>query len=169
MPEFESVTTKAELEIANQITQFRASKGLAAIHLSSSLSSACRYKAARMQAGEGSEIKSDNRPPLTRAQIVGGYTGEDVKEWIACGTVHATELATKITGGASFLLYSREERFNEIGIGVAGSAFGLFCVVNLGARVGAPIPIELEPPPFPEQIPADLMLYGPALWLAPQH
>ena len=169
MSEFESVTHKTELEIANDITEWRSSKGLPAIRLSSSLSSAARYKAARKQGGEGREFKADSRPPLERARIVGNYTGEDVKEWSASGSVHAGELAREITDSPSFAFACKEERFNEIGIGVAGSAFGLIAVVNLGARANAPVPIELEPPPFPEQLPGDLILYGPEPWQAPKH
>lgn len=165
---FESVTAQTEKEVANSLTEYRASKGLPAIRLSEALSSAARYKAARRQAGEDSgAIQRDERPPLTRAQIVGGYYGEAVHEFEASGSVHAGELAAAITAAPGFEAACRDETVNEAGVGIGGSAFGFFCVVELGARKAAPVPVQPAARTFPEQIPADLETWGDALWQAP--
>jgi hypothetical protein len=166
--EFESITRQIEKEIANDLTEFRSAKGRPAIRLSQALSSSARYMAARDAAGQGVHCRMDNRPPLERAQIVGNFLGEEVLEFFATGAVNSSELSSRITSDPKFQEAIQRDDINETGVGIAGNGINLFCRVQLGARKSAPIPNEPQQRDFPDQMPADVELWGDALWKLPR-
>ena len=137
-------------QVVNLINQYRASKGLSQLALSSSLTASSEWKSLHM-AGYGYFAHDDPAPPVARGAYQRakdcGFSGTTWGENIAYGYTTAQAVVNGWLGSAGHRANIENSSFKTTGVGVATNSSGqLYWTQNFGNDTAGTTP---PPPPPP--------------------
>ena len=148
-------TNRADLaaQVVSLINQYRASKGLSQLAISSSLTASSEWKSLHM-AGFGYFSHDDPAPPVSRGAFQRardcGFAGTTWGENIAYGYTSAQAVVNGWLGSAGHKANIETAAFKTTGVGVATNASGrLYWTQSFGNDTSSSNPPPSQPPPPP--------------------
>jgi uncharacterized protein YkwD/chitodextrinase len=146
-------TNRADLaaQVVNLINQYRASKGLSQLAISSTLTASSEWKSLHM-AGYGYFAHDDPAPPVSRSAFQRakdcGFSGTTWGENIAYGYSSAQSVVNGWLGSAGHKANIENAAFKTTGVGVAtNSSGGLYWTQSFGNDTSGTTPPPPTPPP----------------------
>ncbi len=137
-------------QVVSLINQYRASKGLSQLTLSSTLTASSEWKSLHM-AGYGYFAHDDPAPPVSRSAFQRakdcGFSGTTWGENIAYGYATAQAVVNGWLGSAGHKANIENSSFKTTGVGVAANASGqLYWTQSFGNDVSGTTPPPTPPP-----------------------